>query len=60
MKEDSGNYGPVSVNSVPGKAMEKVILGATEGHRIMLLSDIVDMASSWQSPPLIKFDLLLW
>lgn len=45
MKEDSGNYGPVSVNSVPGKAMEKVILGATEGHRIMLLSDIVNMAS---------------
>jgi len=45
MKEDPGNYRPVSVNSVPGKAMEKVILSATEGHRIMLLSGIVNLGS---------------
>lgn len=32
MREDLGNYTPVSLTSVPGKITEKMILGTTERH----------------------------
>ena len=32
MREDPGNYRPVSLTSVPEKIREKTILGATERH----------------------------
>lgn len=32
MKEDAGNYKPVSLSSVPGKIMQKIILEVTEKH----------------------------
>ena len=31
-QEESGDYRPVSLTSVPGKIMEKIILGVTENH----------------------------
>lgn len=31
-KDDSGNYGPVSLNSVIGKIMEKIIQRGIEKH----------------------------
>ena len=32
MREDSGNYRPVSLTSVPEKIREKIILGTVERH----------------------------
>jgi len=32
VREDPGNYRPDSLNSVPGKIMEKIILGTVERH----------------------------
>lgn len=32
MREDSGNYRPISLISIPGKVMEKAVLGDTERH----------------------------
>ncbi|PKU41385.1 rna-directed dna polymerase from mobile element jockey- hypothetical protein [Limosa lapponica baueri] len=31
-KEDPGNYGPVSLTSIPGKVMEQLILGVISKH----------------------------
>lgn len=32
VREDPGNCRPVSLTSVPGKIVEEIILGTTEGH----------------------------
>ncbi|PKU30465.1 rna-directed dna polymerase from mobile element hypothetical protein [Limosa lapponica baueri] len=32
VREDPGNYRPISLTSVPGKVIEKIILGASERH----------------------------
>lgn len=31
-RDDTGNYRPVSLTSVPGRIMEKIILGVTKKH----------------------------
>ena len=51
MREDSGNYRPISLTSIPGKVMEKIVLGDIERH--LKNKAIIRHSPSGESPVLV-------
>ncbi|KAK4830117.1 hypothetical protein QYF61_008544, partial [Mycteria americana] len=53
MREDPGNYRLVSLTSVPGKLMEKIVFGTTERH--LKNNAIIRHISFWTSFPTVHW-----
>ena len=51
-KDEISNYGPDSLNSVPDKIMEKMMLGVTENTWKTILSLETANTSSWREGPI--------
>ena len=58
-KDEISNYGPYSLNSVPDKIMEKMMLGVTENTWKTILSLETANTSSWREGPVELKVLLL-